>query len=362
MKARAAFFERAGQPFEIREVEVPDPEPGAIIVKIRLADVCASDVHAWHGETPRGGPTILGHEMMGTVDQLGEGITADSLGQPLKLGDRIVYSYILPCLQCGTCRSGNWARCPSRILSGRARSDQFPYLTGAFAEYYYLRPGHFVVKVEDDLSDELLGPLNCALVQVITGFRRAGLQWGQKVVIQGAGGLGLNACAVAKEMGASQVVVLDKRPERLELARQFGADHAINVDDYANEVERARHVRRLLGGGGDIGMEVVGSPRVIPEGLAMLGKEGTYIIIGSIKVGTSIPFDPLWLVGFNRQMIGVGGYDPDTIALAVQLVKRAKDRYPFDRIVSHKFKLDEIDRAFEMSAKGEVTRASIVFD
>jgi putative phosphonate catabolism associated alcohol dehydrogenase len=362
MKARAAFFERAGQPIEIREVEVPEPEPGALIVKIRLADICASDVHAWHGETPRSGPTILGHEMMGTVYQLGPDVTTDSLGQPLQEGDRVVYSYILPCLQCRTCRSGNTARCPSRILSGRARSDQFPYLTGAFAEYYYLRPGHFVVKVTDDLPDELLAPLNCALVQVMTGFRRAGLQWGQKVVIQGAGGLGLNAAAVARELGAEQVVVLDKLPERLELAKQFGADQVVNVDDFPNEVERGRAVRRLLNGGADVALELVGSPQVIPEGLSMLAREGTYVIIGSIKVGHKIDFDPLWLVGFNRTMIGIGGYDPETVALALSFLKRAKDRYPFDRIVSHKFKLDEIETAFEKAAKGEVVRASIVFD
>lgn len=362
MKARAAFFERAGTPFEIREVEVPEPEPGALIVKIRIADVCASDVHAWHGETPRSAATILGHEMMGTVHQLGEGVTTDSLGNPLQEGDRIVYSYILPCQKCRICRGGNPAQCQSRILSGRARSDEFPYLTGAFAEYYYLRPGHFVVKAPDDLSDELLAPLNCALVQVITGFRRAGLDWGQRVVIQGAGGLGLNAAAVAKEMGASQVVVLDKRPERLELAKQFGADHVLNVDDFKDDVERARHVRRLLNGGADVGIELVGAPQVIPEGLSMLAKEGTYVIIGSIKVGTKIDFDPLWLVGFNRTMIGIGGYDPATIAMAVDLVRRTKDRYPFDRIVSHKFPLDQIDEAFEKSARGDVVRASIVFD
>ncbi|HEX2171777.1 MAG TPA: zinc-binding dehydrogenase, partial [Dehalococcoidia bacterium] len=174
--------------------------------------------------------------------------------------------------------------------------------------------------------------------------------------------LGLNATAVAKEMGADQVVVLDKRPERLALAKQFGADHVINVDDFANEIERGRHVRRLLGGGADVGIELVGSPQVIPEGLSMLAKEGTYVIIGSIKVGTKIDFDPLWLVGFNRKMIGIGGYDPDTVGLALSFMRRAKDRYPFDKIVSHKFKLDDIETAFEKSAKGEVVRASIVFD
>src|SRR5688500_17298580 len=107
MKARAAFFEGAGRPFQIREVEVPDPEPGAILVKVRIADVCASDVHAWHGATPREGPTILGHEMMGTVYRLGAGVTTDSIGQPLQEGDRIVYSFIMPCRQCRICLSGN---------------------------------------------------------------------------------------------------------------------------------------------------------------------------------------------------------------------------------------------------------------
>lgn len=362
MKARAAFFEGAGRPFQIREVEVPDPEPGAIVVKVRIADVCASDVHAWHGETPREGPTILGHEMMGTVYRLGEGVTTDSIGQPLQAGDRVVYSFIMPCRRCRICLSGNAAQCQTRVFAGRPRSDEFPYLTGAYAEYFYLRPGGFVVKAPDDLSDELLAPLNCALVQVMTGFRRAGLQWGQKVLIQGAGGLGLNATAVAKEMGADQVIVLDRRPERLDLAKQFGADEVVYVDDFPEQADRVRHVLDLSNGGADIGMEVVGSTRVIPEGLAMLGHRGTYIVIGSIKTGEMINVEALALIAQQRHIFGMFGHDPEVVALAVSFLRRVKGRYPFNKIVSHTFRLDEIDTAFEKTVNGEVTRAAIVFD
>ncbi|HEX2173572.1 MAG TPA: zinc-binding dehydrogenase, partial [Dehalococcoidia bacterium] len=198
--------------------------------------------------------------------------------------------------------------------------------------------------------------------QVITGFRRAGLRWGQKVVIQGAGGLGLNATAVAKEMGADQVVVLDKRPERLALATQFGADDTVYVDDFADSADRVRHVVGLLNGGADVGMEVVGSTQVIPEGLSMLAKGGTYVVIGSIKTGEVIAFESLALLAHSRHIFGMFGHDPESVALAVSFLKRTKGRYPFDKIVSHKFRLDEIDMAFEKSAQGEVTRAAIVFD
>ena len=228
---RAAVFHGPGQPFEIRELALPELEPGAVLVRVSLANVCGSDLHFWRGDAPLALPPdgwIFGHEMTGRVAGLGAGVTTDSLGQPLREGDRVAYCYFYPCGRCYVCLHGQRAACPHKI--GRATGPgEFPHWVGAFAEYYYVRPGGFVFRVPDDLPDALVSPVNCALSQVLFGLTRAGLAFGESVVIQGAGGLGIQAVAVARDMGAGTVIVVDQLPARLELARAFGADHTLNV-------------------------------------------------------------------------------------------------------------------------------------
>jgi D-arabinose 1-dehydrogenase-like Zn-dependent alcohol dehydrogenase len=166
--------------------------------------------------------------MTGRVAGLGPGVATDSLGRPLREGDRVAFSYFYPCGRCYVCLHGQRAACPAKV--GRATGPgEFPHWVGAFAEYYYLRPGGFCFRVPDELPDTLVSPVNCALSQVIYGLTQAGLRFGDSVVIQGAGGLGIQAVAVARDMGAATIVVVDQVAERLELARAFSADHTVSL-------------------------------------------------------------------------------------------------------------------------------------
>lgn len=193
--SRAAVFVGPHQPFDIREYPVPDPEPGAIVVKIRLANICGSDLHMWRGDgaasMPPGG-RVLGHEMTGEVAALGRDIRTDSLGQPLNEGDRIVYPYFYPCRRCWSCAQGQFSLCAERSANYRESADVWPHLNGAFADYYYLRPNHFVFKVPDDLPDELVAPANCALSQMIHSLGVAGFSFGDSLVVRAAIAPGLS--------------------------------------------------------------------------------------------------------------------------------------------------------------------------
>ncbi|HEU5322486.1 MAG TPA: alcohol dehydrogenase catalytic domain-containing protein, partial [Methylomirabilota bacterium] len=249
---RAAVFLGPGKPFQLREVPVPEVEPDAILVRVSLANVCGSDLHFWRGDAPLRLPEdgwIFGHEMTGRVARLGARVKTDSLGRPLAEGDRIAYTYFYPCGRCYACLNKEPAACPAKIERPLGPS-QFPHFHGAFAEYYYLRPGGSVFKVPDALPDPLVAPVNCALSQVIFGLQQAGLRFGGTVAIQGAGGLGLQAAAVAKDMGAQTVVVIDQIPGRLALARAFGADHTLNLKDVPDRKERLKLVRQWTGGVG----------------------------------------------------------------------------------------------------------------
>jgi threonine dehydrogenase-like Zn-dependent dehydrogenase len=347
---------------------LPEVEPEAILVRVSLANVCGSDLHFWRGDAPLKLPAdgwIFGHEMTGRVARLGPRVKTDFLGRPLAEGDRVAYTYFYPCGRCPACLRKEPAACLFKV--GRPLGpSEFPHFHGAFAEYYYLRPGGAVFKVPDALTDEMVSPVNCALSQVIFGLDKAGLRFGDTIVIQGAGGLGVQAAAVAKDSGASVVIVVDQIAGRLELARQFGADHTINLKEVAERKERVKLVRDWTGGAGaDVACDFVGFPQVIPEGIEMLRQGGTYLEIGTISRGAKIELEPASLVWGAKRIIGVIMYDPWVIPRALDFLVRNRTRWPFDRLLSHKYPLERIDDAFTQSewhAKDTtgITRAALV--
>lgn len=363
MQGKAAIFTAVGTPFQISAVPIPEVEPGAVLVRVTLANICGSDLHMWRGESfVKPLPSILGHEMCGVVAELGAGVTTDSMGEPLAVGDRVTYSYFYPCGHCQVCISGNRPACPHRLKQRRGRSKDEPiYWMGAYAQYYYLRPGHYIFKVPDDLSDDMVAPVNCALSQVLYSLHQARVNFGDTVVIQGAGGLGVNATAVAREMGAGKVIVIDKFRDRLELAGAFGADHVIDMNEYPTADDRVARVKELTHGrGADLVGEFVGTPAVVTEGVAMLRNGGSYVLVGNINENLTLQFDPSTIVNGNKRIIGVATYEPWAIGKSLQLMQKTKDRFPFGKVLSHKFPLEQINEAFRQADEGKVTRAGIV--
>mgnify|MGYP001581257841 CR=1 FL=1 len=362
MTGKAAIFTKAREPMEIRELPLPEVEPNGILVKVTLANICGSDIHIWHGDTPlRPGAHIIGHEMAGKVHELGENIKSDSSGLPLSVGDRIIYPYFYFCGRCYACLKGERAACINMMRNPAEHAGVYISM-GAYAEYYYLRPNHYVFKVPQQLSDEMVSPVNCALSQVIYGLQKAHLQFGDTVVIQGAGGLGIYATAVARDMGAAKVIVIDKYPERLKMATEFGSNHVINLTELETEEARIKRIRELTNGwGADVVVEVVGSPQVIPEGMRMLKNCGRYLVMGSINPKQMVSIEPARLIFGRHSIIAIATYEPWVIPQALDFLDRNKERYPFDKLISHKFTLNQIDEAFRLSEEGKVVRAAIVF-
>ena len=367
LTGRVAAFYGTGKPMVINEYPVPDPEPGAIVVKTTLANICGSDLHQWRGEFDvakfgRPYPQILGHEMTGRVHALGDGVARDTAGNPLAVGDRVIWRYFYPCGSCRPCMRRVYRACPNARAYLMKSCDDAPHFYGAFGDYYYLNPGAAVFKVPDELPDQTVAGINCALSQVVGGMQLAQLKLGEYVVIQGAGGLGVYATAVAKEMGAGKVIVIDGVKSRLDLAVAFGADEVVDFEQLPDADDRVKRVLELTDGwGADVVAELVGHPRVCPEGLRMVGRAGRYLEIGNISPGLTYTLDPQWLVGFNRSILGMLYYEAEHLQQALDLVSRTRDKYPWDRVLSHTFPLTEINEAFEASDRGEVTRAAITF-
>ena len=367
-KGRAAVFYGVGRPFGIKEYPVPEAGPGSAVIKVSMANICGSDLHIWRGEFNAAGmgfvlPRILGHEMTGKIYSLGEGVTSDSAGQPLAAGDRVVYRYFYPCGVCPVCRRGFTAACRNAVPHLNKSCDLHPHFRGAYGEYYYLQPRHTLFKVPDELSDEVVAPINCALSEVIFGLEKASFRFGETIVIQGAGGLGINMAAVAKEMGAGKVIVVEGVAERIELALAFGADEIVDMRELTEPQARVKRVKELTDGwGADVVAELAGTPRAVPEGLAMLGIGGRYLEIGNISPGLTYEADPSVLVWDSKTIVGVKWYEAETLKKALDFLARTKDKYPFNKVLSHKFRLEKINEAFAEQDKGHIQRTALVME
>ena len=366
MKGRAAILKAHAQPVAIEEFDVPDPAPGCMVLKITQAGVCGSDMHLWRGDMtyplpPQG--SHMGHEGAGVVYKLGKGVTADSLGAPLHEGDRIVHAAIDPCGRCHLCLEGRINLCLYKH-GNRSKVGEFPYFQGTFADYYYIHANKSVFKVPDEVHDELLGPVNCAYGTVLQGLTVAQAGHGQSIVFQGAGGLGLIGTALAKDMGADQIIVLDRLENRLELAEELGATHTINIDEYNTPEMRVGRVREITGGrGADLAVEVVGMAELLPEGLAMITNGGTYLDIGLFFSGRTVEFDPSSFVLSGKKLMGTAMYEPLVLPQVLDFLARNQDRVPLHKLVSHRFPLDAVNDALNQSewvtGPTPVTRAVI---
>ena len=211
--SRAAVVTAYGEPIQIRELPVPQPselEANSLLVRVDVASICGSDVHQWDGLVqalvPASLPIILGHEMMGTVVAFGPGPREDSIGQPLQEGDRLLWTHVY-CGQCYECRVKNMpTMCRRKKQYMRTNCERFPYLVGGFAQYCYVFPASGRVRVPDGVSDGVASAASCALRTVIHAFERVGrIGPHERVVIQGAGPLGLFATAVASERRESAI-------------------------------------------------------------------------------------------------------------------------------------------------------------
>ncbi len=355
--------------FEMVELPTPAVEPGGILIRVTAAGICGSDLHYWRGQMKpefKGcpGPAIIGHEMTGVVHTLGRDITTDSLGRPLREGDRVAYTYFFPCRRCYVCLRGELNHCPDRFRF-RASIEEYPYCSGGFAEYFYLHPGHFVFKVPDNLSDEAVTSANCAVPQVIYGLNQAGVRMGDTVVIQGAGGLGIYGAAAAKDMGASHVIAIDGISNRLELAVQCGADSTVDINEHTTPESRVQRVKELTNGrGADVVLEAVGFPHLVPEGLDMLRPGGTFVETGNISTGSNVTLDISKILWGSTRIIPTAHYDPYILPVALDFLNRTKDKYPLTKVMSHMFPLEQIHQAFEQAewaGKGEETAITRAF-
>jgi threonine dehydrogenase-like Zn-dependent dehydrogenase len=354
--SRAAVVRKFAAPVGIEDVPIPrEIEPGAILTRIEMCSICGTDVHLWQGALTSKVelPVILGHEMVGRIVAFGPGPQRDSAGQALRLGDRITWAHT----SCGACFFCTVAQEPTLCQHARRYMydtlERFPYLLGGFSEYGYVLPDSGRVLVPGEVPSEIASLSSCALRSVMNAFDALGGVGSSEVaVIQGSGPLGLLATAVAKVAGARRVVTIGAPEERLQLASAMGADEVLSIERTSAE-ERLDQVRAVTGGrGADIVMEFTGHPQAFNEGLDLIRRGGRYVVVGQLGSGTTT-FRPSLIVSKQLRILGSLSGRAKAYWKALEFIAAHRNEIPFERMISNRYRLDEVNVALERMRRFE---------
>ena len=361
---KAAVFEEVGHDIEIKDFKIPEEiEDNAILCKTTFSTICGSDLHTITGKRKEPVPLILGHEITGKIVKMGKNIAVDGFGNKLKAGDRISWAIMASCNECYYCKKNIPQKCEKLIKYGHTsvnNKTKSPLL-GGYGEYIYILPGTAVFKVPDCLPDDIAAPANCALSTVINAVETIGIEKGDCVMVQGAGLLGLNACALLKEAGAKEIIIIDVLDSRLEAAKEFGATCAINTKEVSDE-DIAKIVSKLTDGHGlDAAIEVSGFAGVVKIALDNLRIGGRYLVAGLVTPGSEMKLDGNTLTRKCLTIKGIHNYRPAHLGQALKFLEKNYKKYPFSEIVKTKFPLAEINKAVEASKTGEYIRVGVYF-
>jgi putative phosphonate catabolism associated alcohol dehydrogenase len=357
--ARAMVFEGAGRPLASRSFTTGRPASGEVLVRVTFTTLCGSDLHTYQGRRTTPCPTILGHEILGRVAGLPDEPVIDLAGRPLEVGDRVTWSIAASCGVCHFCRRELPQKCERLFKYGHEKIEPAHPLSGGLAEYCHLARGTALLRVPDELPDEVACPANCATATVAAALRVAGDCRDAVVLIQGAGMLGLTASAMANSQGARAIVVSDPDANRLPWALRFGATHAIHVKPGSDELAQA--VQATTDGRGvDVALELSGSPEAIETGLQLLRIGGRYLWVGAVFPAREVAISAEHVVRRLVRIEGVHNYTPVDLKTAVEFLAANHTRYPFAELVSGRFELADAEAAFQFALATKAPRVAIV--
>lgn len=338
-QARAAVVRPTSRSFDIEAISLDDPRDNEVLVRLVATGVCHTDLIARDQLYPVPQPIVLGHEGAGIVEKVGAGVTH------VEPGDHVVLSY-LSCGECPTCRSGSPAYCPELfgLCFGGSRPDGSSAIRDADGAELH---GHFfgqssfatlaivhrrsVIKVRRDAPLHMLGPLGCGLQTgagaVLNIFRP---QKGDSLAVFGAGAVGLSAVMAARHLGAGPIIVIDVLPERLQIARDLGADLTIDARE-GNVVEQ---IQAASGGGVHFTLEATGIAAVLRQAIDALGSQGMCGIVGATAPGEEAKFDIADLMVRGKTIRGIVEGDSVPETFIPQLVDLyLSGEFPIDRLI-----------------------------
>jgi alcohol dehydrogenase len=335
---RANVF-RGPDKIGIEEAPRPRPGVGEAVIRITLTTICGTDLHILRGEYPVKAGLVIGHEPVGVIEELGEGITG------YEIGDRVMTGAITPCGQCRACLSAQWAQCGHgggvEALGGWRFGNT---INGSQAEYLLVPNAQTnLAKIPDDLSDKQVVLLADIASTGFSGAESADIRIGDTAVVFAQGPIGLCATAGAKLMGASFIVGIESDPVRIKMSRKMGADVVLDP----KQCDVVAEVKKLTGGGADVAIEALGLQETFEGALRCLRPGGTLSSLGVYSGKLQVPYDAFAAGIGNYKIVTTlcpGGKERMRRLMSMVQTKRF-DPTP---LLTHSFKLDQIVEAYDL--------------
>lgn len=362
---KAAILEQVGSPMVVEDIPEPKPRQGEVLVKVAACGVCHTDLHVIKGEVKFPLPCVLGHEISGTVEETGPGVTG------LKKGQRVVGSFIMACGRCVHCVRGRDDLCETFFAMNRLKGTLYDgetrlhrkngsplamYSMAGLAEYA-VTPATGVFPLPEGLALEEACILGCAIPTAYGAVRhQAELQPGQSVAVVGIGGVGSNIIQIARAFGASQVIAVDIKDEKLQAARALGATHVVN----AAAGDPAAQVRALTGDQGvDVAFEALGRPETVLTAFNVVRDGGRVVVVGIAPGTTAVPIEITRLV--RRSITLKGSYGARMRADVPELIRMVSaGQLNVSQPITRRYRLDEAETAYGALNRGEITGRAIV--
>jgi putative phosphonate catabolism associated alcohol dehydrogenase len=337
MKAQAAIFEQAGQPFHIAELALPSTlSAGQVLVEISLATICGSDLHTHSGKRKEPTPCVLGHEGVGRVILAGA-------GREGWVGRRVTWSSADSCGQCVSCTEWNLPQKCERVFKyGHARVDEASGLHGTYASHIVLRAGTHLVEVPERVPDAVAASINCSLATMANVTEQLPSPC-HVAIVQGAGLLGLHGCALLRAAGVGRVIVVDTDEERLARVADFGGEAMPGADVPARCA--------------DVVIEAAGVPSIVGEGLRFLRPGGHYLFVGMVHPDSALPITGEAIIRGCVSVRGFHNYAPRHLDRAVAFLTQSE--LPWASLVSPPLPLAQLDEGFALSATRRWARVAI---
>ncbi len=364
-RMRAVVLPQANASLVIEEIPVPAPKAGEVLIRVTACGVCHTDLHVIKGEVAFPTPAVLGHEISGTVVAVGQG-TRD-----VRNGSRVVSSFIMPCGVCEFCAQGRDDLCETFFALNRlrgqlydgtsrlARADGTPlamYSMGGLAEFVVV-PATDVFPLPAGIPQDVACILGCAIMTAYGAvYHQACLRAGESVAVVATGGVGSNIIQLARAFGASEIIAVDVRDDKLEAARRLGATHTIN----ASQTDVLAAVRDYTRGRGvDVAFEALGRPETIVQAFGVVRDGGRVVVVGIAAGAATVPIEITRLVRRGIRLIGSYG---GRVRTDMPAVLRLAERGMIDpaRAVSRRVPLEGAPAAYEALDRGEIVGRAIV--
>jgi alcohol dehydrogenase len=351
-EGRAVVFQEPGKPFELISAEIPEVGRGELLVRNLYTTICGSDVHTYCGRRKEPSRVVLGHEIVGEIllihpDHKG----TDLRGNTLRPGQRVTWTIFSVPPGVSAPRADIPQKSSGIFKYGHALTQDSDVFNGGLADYCLLRNNTAVVIISNEIPLPVAAPINCAHATIAGGIRTAGDIAGRKVLIFGAGMLGISCIAQCRVAGAAWIGVVDSLKERLDFAKSFTTDDVYLVDgaDTYSGIPKV-----------DIVFDLTGDPEVMRRGLERLAIGGIGIWMGAVFPASAVQIDAEMVVRNILQIRGLHNYNYDDLLNAADFIEKNHQTFPFWSLVEKEFALEKTGEAFEFASQEKPVRTGIV--